>query len=144
MPRPLTFTLTDTPDPANLQVVRDGLNSFNASHGVADDWVQLCIFVHAGNGRVVAGLTGGTYWRWLYVARLWVDDSLRGQGYGSRLMARAEEEAIRRGCLYAYLDTEDFQALAFYEKLGYAIFGELPDCPPGHVRYFVRKTLPAP
>ena len=35
----------------------------------------------------------------------------------------------------------DFQALPFYEKCGYIIFGALEDYPIGHSRYFVRKSL---
>lgn len=32
-----------------------------------------------------------------------------------------------------------FQALPFYQKQGYSVFGELPDMPPGHVSYFLKK-----
>jgi hypothetical protein len=39
------------------------------------------------------------------------------------------------------LDTFDFQVKAFYEKLGYELFGILDDCPPGHRRYFLKKAL---
>jgi hypothetical protein len=41
----------------------------------------------------------------------------------------------------AHLDTFDFQAEAFYLKGGYEMFGILDDCPPGHKRFFLRKTL---
>ena len=32
-----------------------------------------------------------------------------------------------------------FQALSFYQKLGYQIFGQLEDYPVGHTRYFLQK-----
>jgi hypothetical protein len=38
-------------------------------------------------------------------------------------------------------DTQDFQAPAFYRKHGYSVFGELPDLPPGHVRYSLAKPF---
>lgn len=56
-------------------------------------------------------------------------------------MQQAEEEAIRRGCHGSYLDTFDFQARGFNERLGYTVFGGLEDTPPGHTRYFLRKML---
>ena len=53
----------------------------------------------------------------------------------------AEAEAIRRGCKNAHLDTLSFQALDFYKKYGYTVFGQLDGLPPGHSRYYLRKTL---
>ena len=52
-----------------------------------------------------------------------------------------ESEAARRGCHSSHLDTFDFQALGFYEKLGYRTFGELDDYPPGHRRYSLARPL---
>jgi hypothetical protein len=38
------------------------------------------------------------------------------------------------------VDTQ-FGARPFYERLGYSVFGELPDYPPGFSRVFLRKSL---
>ena len=54
-------------------------------------------------------------------------------------MQSAQHEAHLRGCRHAYLDTFDFQALGFYQKLGYELFGHLDDYPPGHTKYFLQK-----
>lgn len=56
-------------------------------------------------------------------------------------MRLAEEEAVRRGCLGAWLDTFSFQARGFYERLGYSVFGVIEGYPPGHSRFFLKKTL---
>lgn len=48
---------------------------------------------------------------------------------------------MKRGCQYAYLDTFSFQAPEFYQKRGYVIFGELPNFPEGHHRFFLKKEL---
>ena len=97
--------------------------------------------LHDDAGNVAGGLIGATVWGWLHVKELWVADSCRGQRWGAKLMALAEDEAVARRCHHAYLDTFDFQALGFYERLGYAMFGSLNDFPKGHVRYFVSKRL---
>lgn len=136
-----TITLADSPDPADVQVVRDGLDVYNATQGAPVDWVPLALFIRDAQGTVVGGLTGGTYWGWLYVARLWIAEHLRGQDYGSRLLAEAEQEALRRGCHHAYLDTQDFQAPPFYQKHGYTVFGVLENMPIGYTRYSMQKEL---
>ncbi len=56
-------------------------------------------------------------------------------------MLKAEQTAQERGCAHAYLDTFSFQALGFYERLGYKIFGVLEDFPPSHQRYFLQKQI---
>jgi hypothetical protein len=56
-------------------------------------------------------------------------------------MQSAEHEAVCRGCHSAWLDTHEFQARAFYERLGYTCFGELPNYPIGFSRFFMKKSL---
>ncbi|MBN2149780.1 MAG: GNAT family N-acetyltransferase [Anaerolineales bacterium] len=136
-----TIELTASPDPQYVQVVRDGLDAYNAGQGAPVDWVPLMIFLRDQQGKVLGGLTGGTYWGWLYIGRLWIIDYLRGQAYGSLLLGEAEQEAWRRGCHHAYLDTQDFQALPFYEKHGYTVYGKLKDMPLGHTRFSLEKKL---
>ena len=55
-------------------------------------------------------------------------------------MREAEQEALRRGCHHAWVDTQ-FGARGFYERLGYRCFGELPDYPAGFTRTFLSKKL---
>jgi len=90
-------------------------------------------------GEIVGGLLGYTHWEWLFIQQLWVADTFRRRGLGRSLMRAAEQEACRRGCRNAHCDTYDFQALSFYQKLGYHIFGQLEDYPAGHTRYFLQK-----
>jgi GNAT superfamily N-acetyltransferase len=93
---------------------------------------------------VVGGLLGQTRWKWLYVAKLWVDERGRGKGIGTQLLAAAEELARTRGCTDASLDTFEYQARPFYEKLGYELFGTLDGYPPGFRQFYLRKRLVQP
>jgi len=90
--------LTDSPAPEDVQAVREGLDAYNAAQGAVVDWVPLMLFVRDKRGAVVGGLTGGTYWGWLYIGRLWIEEGLRGQGYGGKVLEEAEQEALGRGC----------------------------------------------
>ena len=139
-----TITITDSPDPADVDVVRKGLDAWDASQGAVVDWVPLALFARDGGGTIVSGLTGSTYWGYLYVGRLWTADGFRGRGLGGRLLAIAEEQARQRGCHAVHLMTGDFNALPFYRKRHYMIFGILPDMPSGHTQYFMTKNLVDP
>ena len=87
------------------------------------------------------GLWRATYWGWLYVDDMWIHEYLRGQGVGRELMRQVEEAARGDGCRHAYLQTFDFQARDFYEKLGYRVVGQLDDYPPGQIFYWMRKDF---
>jgi GNAT superfamily N-acetyltransferase len=92
-------------------------------------------------GRVVGGLLGEVNLGWLFVAALWVDPEYRRAGLGTVLLRKAELEAYERGCIGIFLDTYSFQARPFYEKLGYRVFGELRDCPPGEAKFYLSKRI---
>ncbi len=137
----MPFSIDDHASAADQQAIRDGLFDFNTAL-VGDDHHQpVTLAVRDAQGRVIGGLLGMTYWGWLSIEILWIDESARGQGLGQQLMARAEQIARERGCHAIHLDTMSFQAPEFYRKLGYTVWGELDDLPTGHRRIFFQKSL---
>ncbi|HSW86837.1 MAG TPA: GNAT family N-acetyltransferase [Rhabdochlamydiaceae bacterium] len=78
-------------------------------------------FIKDKNGEVLAGVSGVTLFGCLYVDMLWVKETLRKQGLGESLMEHAENLGLKRGCTFATVNTMDWQALPFYQKLGYEI-----------------------
>lgn len=137
----LKIKIAETPKPEEAEFIVQQLLKFNTRHAGEGNFKPLTIFLRNAEDNLVGGLLASTYWQWLYVDVLWIDKSCRGGGYGDSLLAAAEQEAIRRGCQYAHLDTFSFQALEFYQKRGYVVFGELPDFPAGHSRFFLKKAL---
>jgi GNAT superfamily N-acetyltransferase len=125
---------------ADRGAILRGLRAYNASQAGDPAWTPLTIVAREGR-RIVGGLKGHTHWDWLFVALLWIDESQRGSGLGTRLLRLAEKEAKRRGCRRAWLDTFSFQAPAFYRKMGYREFARLPDYPRGHTRHFFTRKL---
>lgn len=139
-----TITLESSTSPDDLKAVHDGLRDYNRSQlgfDAGDVYQMLNLIVRANDETVTGGLLGETYWDWLHISILWLHEDLRGQDLGSDLMRMAEAEAVKRGCHSAFVDTMSFQALPFYEKLGYTVWGQLEDFPPGHTRYFLKKQL---
>lgn len=94
------------------------------------------------NGKIVAGIVGKlNAWNCLHIDFLWVDRDHRRDGLGSRILSETEKASKEFGGYLVYLDTFDFQAKDFYLKQGYRIFGTLENCPPGHTKYFLEKSL---
>jgi len=133
--------LTDVADPAVREAIVSPLLTYNEAKTGRNDFRLLILTLTDSNGRVVGGLWGRTVYDWLFIELLVVPESMRGQGIGTELMGLAEREAVARGCRNAWLDTFEFQARPFYERLGYSCFAELADYPPGFSRYFLKKAL---
>jgi GNAT superfamily N-acetyltransferase len=133
--------LTDVPEEATRRAVLDPLVAYNRVKTGRDDHRPLILTIEDSDGKVIGGLWGRTAYDWLFVELLFVPESVRGRGVGKDLLSRAEREAATRGCHSAWLDTFEFQARGFYERLGYTCFGELADYPAGSTRYFLKKAL---
>ena len=125
--------------PDDVEIVQAGLRAFNVERIGEPAEEPVRIFLRDEDGTIVGGLLGHIRWRWLYVAKLWIHAAHRGQGHGAALIAAAESHARRRGCLGSYLDTFEYQARPFYEKLGYTLFGTLEGYPPGYRQHFLAK-----
>ena len=135
------LTVEDAPADADVDVLAYALEAYNEGRWPQHPpWQPFAIFLRE-EAQIVAGLAGETYCGWLFVKYLWVSDGLRGRGVGRELMAQAEVLARERGCHSAHLETFSFQALGFYQRLGYEVFGSLDDHPRGSQRYFMRKLL---
>jgi GNAT superfamily N-acetyltransferase len=134
------FRLDDEPDERVVRFLEDQIYLFNAAATGIDDGKLLAIVLRD-DDEIAAGLYGFTWGGVLEVKDLWVREDLRGLGHGTRLLAQAEREAVRRGCHAALLDTHSFQSPEFYQRRGYEVIGVAPDYPPGHKKYFFRKRL---
>ena len=129
------------PSKQEVDFVRAALTQFNNGCVENDGHSPLNLIEYDSEGNVIAGLLGGTYWGWMYVDILWVHESHRQNGLGSKLLSEAEKEALRRGCHHVHLDTMSWQAPEFYKKHGYEVIGTLPDIPTGNQKYMLTKAL---
>ncbi len=128
-------------DSADREVIASGIRAFNESRAGSSQASPLAVLLKDDSGQTVGGLWGRTSFGWLFVELLFVPEALRGRRYGVRLLDAAEHATRARNCHAVWLDTYDFQAVPFYERLGYREFGRLEDYPRGHTRHFLRKDL---
>jgi GNAT superfamily N-acetyltransferase len=136
-----TLDLTEQPAPEDVAFLDHQINAFNMAAVGAYDGRLLAVFARHPERGIVAGVSGYTWARFCEVQVLWVHADLRGQGYGSRLLGKAEDEARARGCSLVTLGSYTFQAPGFYQRHGYQVVGAVPDCPPGHSHVFLMKVL---
>ena len=133
--------MNTSPNEGEIRYIREALNQFNQEIVGEDGHTPINIVEYDGDGTVIGGILGGTYWGWMYVDILWVHKDHRNRGIGSRILQAAEREAVRRGCHHVHLDTMSWQAPDFYKKHGYEVIGVLPDIPSGNQKYLLMKVL---
>ena len=75
--------------------------------------------------KIVGVLRYNLFWQSIpFLDLLYIDAAYRGQGWGSKMMAKWEETMKAMGYPYVMLSTqEDESAKYFYEKLGYRRIG---------------------
>ena len=129
------------PTDKEIAFVNNALQKFNDEKVGPDNHELLNIVEYNNSGNIIAGILGGTYWGWMHIDILWVDENHRKQGLGSQLLNAAESEAIKRGCHSVHVDTMSWQAPEFYKKHGYEIISELNDIPNGNKKYHLIKKL---
>jgi len=133
--------IEDDTDGHIAQVLGERLYEYNVAATGVTDGREFAIVVRDHEGDLLAGLAGTTWGGYLEIMALWVRADQRGKGFGTRLLAAAEQDACAHGCRHAVLDTHSFAAPAFYQKHGYAVYGMLDGYPAGHRKYHCKKDL---
>lgn len=138
----LNFEVTvGRPKPKDFKVLSDGLLSHHTRQGHQRTSEEINIFLKDKRKTVYGGVIATVLWNGLEINSLWVNESIRGQGWGTKLMAAAEAEGKARGCTVVYTNTFSWQAPEFYLKLGYQPYGRLDNFPPGANLTYLYKRL---
>ncbi|MEZ6995122.1 MULTISPECIES: GNAT family N-acetyltransferase [unclassified Aeromonas] len=135
----MQLTPPQPPQDHEFEALRRGLNGFNEAVTGPLHRERIASFIKDEAEVVLGGILGEIKWGWLHIEGLWVDAAIRQAGWGARLLGAMEQYARSQGIAHYHLETTSFQALPFYQKQGYEVFGQLPDMPPGHVSYFLKK-----
>ena len=132
--------LETEPRANDINAITLNLLAYNKEKSGGSSPKYVVITVRDNDNAIVGGLVGLIYLNWLHVSALWMQEELRGQGYGNSLLSMAEAEATKAACAGVCLETLSFQAPAFYEKRGYKIIAELPNFADGK-KYYLSKFL---
>ncbi|SEQ28739.1 Acetyltransferase (GNAT) domain-containing protein [Rosenbergiella nectarea] len=138
----MQYILTPTLNTTDQQELLFGLRRYNHTFLPPQDVGHFGVYCRDAQGVMLGGLNASIKGQWLCIDYLWVDESVRGQGMGGRLLQQAEGHAQHLGCQLSLVDTFSFQAPLFYTKLGYQTVMTLQDFPKvGMQRHYLRKDL---
>src|ERR1700732_3662128 len=88
------------PTQADNQIVSDGLfASYENIVGERDKYFS--IFLKNDLENIFGGIQAAFDTQSIYIEMLWVEETLRKQGYGKKLLEAAEREAIKKGCIFS-------------------------------------------
>lgn len=127
--------------PQDEQVLFDGICDDAAKKKGMERIKPFGVYIKDHNQSVLGGACGVTYYGCLYVDMLWVEESIRKQGFGKKIMEEAEKIGKERHCTFATLNTMDWEAWPFYQKLGYRIDFVREGYDKGSKMYMLRKEL---
>lgn len=133
--------VSDEKIPAYDQVLVEKVKAYEATNHIKTFDEERIIFVALNEDQFVGGLEAIVEADYMYVSRLAVIESEKHKGIGSALMKSAEEKAKSLDLFAVILGTADFQAKAFYEKLGYQIYLTKENDPKGYDSYSMMKRL---
>jgi GNAT superfamily N-acetyltransferase len=122
------------------KAVLDGLIRYNNEKMARQRYKRLAISLREKNA-IVGGIVGEVWTAVLFIQFFWLEQRLRGKGFGTKLIKAIEGEARRLGATHSYLDTMSFQAPGFYRACGYNEFGSIEGYPGGVTRHWFTKTL---
>ena len=130
--------------PADLDGIRNYDRHIPASR-LEDCIRRRQVVVLEDNGKILGVLRWNLFWQSLpFLDLIFLDDALRGQGWGTEMMALWEINMAEQGFRHVLLSTqEDETSKFFYEKLGYHLCGDFlpPDQDARELIY--RKELKA-
>lgn len=136
-----TLELDEHPKPEDFRTILDAVRAFNRAQTGNPPPQQVAYFFRDEYGKIVGGVQGSLWGRSMHIDALWVNDAQRGRGLGAKLMKAIEEYSASHDHPLVYLETASFQALPFYQGLGYQVFGELREISPGVKLFFLMKEL---
>jgi GNAT superfamily N-acetyltransferase len=138
------FHITRDEDKEAVKYINNELYQFNLKHfsdNLRGRYREINLFVRDENDTVCGGLIGEVCWNWLEIQILIVNEDLRESGLGTKLLIEAEQIARDNDCDFIKLDTLSFQALGFYQKYGYEVYGSIDNVGREHKHYYLKKDL---
>lgn len=110
------------------------INIFGNSH-------DFSVFLKDNDNKIHGGIIAQVRpkLKLLYLDYIWVAPEFRNKGFGTKIVYIAEQIAKNKGCETAEVETLNFQAEIFYQKLGYSRFGVIEKYMGNYDYIFMRK-----
>ncbi|MDR3476597.1 MAG: GNAT family N-acetyltransferase [Gammaproteobacteria bacterium] len=137
----LNIVYEENPKAEDVQVLNNGIIAFAKQQKNHKPFQAFGFFIRDNSETIQGGCNGVILYGSLHVDSLWVHESLRGKGYGKKVMAAVEKLAVENHCPFITVFTMDWEALDFYKKLGFYVEFERHGYEKNSIFYFLRKDL---
>ncbi|MDQ0229021.1 GNAT family N-acetyltransferase [Metabacillus malikii] len=140
----MNYSITKQIDEHGKQYVNKELYQFNLEHfpqDLAGRYEEVGLVLKDENDNIRGGIIGAVCWNWFEVDKFYLDKSVRKMGYGTKMLAEIEKIALEKQCDFIKLDTLSFQALGFYEKNGYQVYGSIDNVGREFTHYYLKKDI---
>lgn len=103
--------------------------------------IDRIAFVAHNEDTFAGAVTAHLLWGTLHIRHMFIETQYRRQGLGKTLMEKALEYGKAHGCSVAFVDTMSFQALGFYQRLGFVHEFTRTGFAHNSVLYYLKKEL---
>jgi hypothetical protein len=80
----MQLTTPQAPQEDEIEALRIGLSGFNTGHAGTHLRERIASFIKDKEGKVHGGIIADIKWGWLHVDWLWIDDTIRRDGWSGR------------------------------------------------------------
>ena len=134
------WTIVEDANASDLAVLSQGVIRSGRALSADGNATPIACFVRDGD-KIIAGASGRTEYNRLFVNYLWVEDGLRSQGLGTKVLSELEQAASKRGMAESLLETLDDRTVKLYSRLGYRHIAKIPNYVGPFTRHIMMKPL---
>ena len=104
------------------KIIYDGFEEYSiekiGESGIED---PISFYIEDSFGNIISAVVCNVFHGSLHIKYVWTHKDHRNKGYAINLMKEAFDFAIEREFPFAFVETMNYQAPAFYQKLGFEI-----------------------
>ena len=137
-----TLTITQEPyTPELASSIDEGFSQHAFEMTGFKESILRAAFIARDKGAFVGCVCANVLWGTVHIQFMFIEATYRRQGIGTRLMKKAIEFGEANGCSAAFVDTFSFQAIGFYQKLGFEHEFTRSGFAHGATRHYLKKAL---
>jgi len=118
-----------------------GFSHYSIATTGFDEKHESIAFVAMQDGIFAGAIVVEVFWGALHIKYLFVEEQFRGRGLATQLIEKGLVYGGDEGCSFAFVETMSFQALEFYQKLGFELEFTRDGYSHGTSFHYLKKTL---
>ncbi len=107
--------------PALEKIIFDGFKEHAIEETGQDGFGKAIAFAALDQGEYAGAVVIRAFWGALHIKNMWVHKDSRGKGVGRHLLNQAIIYGKKEKHPFAFVETMSFQALEFYQKMGFVL-----------------------